>query len=209
MTAPALVALYHNGGTWTDEYGTVGTWLRDLQASNSAEHSYYGIDLVAELFPPNLPEGLTLKQQSFLDPWPSDWYGAFDLVHERFGLAGAGTSPIKDVLREFAALLKTGGYLEVVEMDTDPVDGNGPAGNEFLQLMKEIFALGGMGANFSRNLKGWLGDIGMDNVEERAVRLQMGVRATHPDLVPKSISGVCGSVTPLVAVANSKEYFQT
>lgn len=181
-----------------------GLWLRDVATTAGGSHRYFGTDIVPDLFPSQLPRNMTLQEQDFTKPWPPSWRSSFDLVHQRLGLAGAGSCPLQVVVKNLVELAKPGGWLELVELDLDVADGQGPALRDFLRLLKELFTLGGMGGNFAVKLRGLLEEAGLENVEERVVEIPAGARNTNPNLAARSINGVCGALEPLIAVAKSK-----
>ena len=156
-----------------------------------------------ELFPTNLPPGITLVVQSFTDPWPPDWTESFDLIHQRFALAAAGFISIKTVLRNFVGLLKPGAWIQLIEMELDGAESNAPASRDFLQLLKDIFNTAGVGGDFVRSLRKDLREAGLEEVEERLVDVPSGARNPNPDLVVKSTDGACNAVPPMVAMAKS------
>ena len=141
-----------------------GTWLRDLQSSipKSVDHTYIGTDIEPELFPSQLPAGMTLLAQDVTKPWPADWPKSFDLVHQRLGLAGSSPTPIPDVVTNLIGLVKPGGWIELVELDIDEPQDAGPALREFIRLLREVFTLTGMGGNFASKMRGWLEAVGLE-----------------------------------------------
>jgi gliotoxin biosynthesis N-methyltransferase len=155
-----------------------GTWLRDLQSSTSTPNTaYIGTDIEAELFPSEIPVGITLFAHDITKPWPVDWHNSFDLVHQRLGLAGSGPHPIQDVVTNLVGLAKPGSWIELVELDIDEPKHAGPALRDFIQLLREVFTLVGMGGNFAPKMRGWLEAAGLEAVEERFVdvRLERGI----------------------------------
>lgn len=98
-----------------------GTWLRsvrDTVADTGVEHEYWGVDIEPELFPlgEDAKQGMNFLKQSFLDSWPVEMQGNFDLVHQRLGLAGSSPKKPVDVIRGLAGLLKRGGWLQLGEI---------------------------------------------------------------------------------------------
>jgi hypothetical protein len=188
-----------------------GTWLRDLQSSipTSVDRTYIGTDIEPELFPSQLPAGMTLPAQDVTKPWPADWQNSFDLVHQRLGLAGSGPTPIPDVVTNLIRLVKPGGWIELVELDIDEPQDAGPALHKFIRLLREIFTLAGMGGNFASKMRGWLEAAGLEQVEARFVDGKAGVRNPKPELVGKSINGSCDAIDPLVAMAKSNSMSAT
>ena len=183
------------------------TWLRDLQSSNPPGHQYIGTDINEAIFPKTLPDGITMQKQSFTDPWPSDWNGTFDVVHQKLGLAGAGQTPLKTVISNMVGLLKPGGWMELAEMSTVPPEGTGPATHDFLTIMQTILASMPAGPNYALELDSRMSDAGLVNIEQRKVTMQSGVKAERQDLIAKSINGVCGAIPPLLAVAERMPRF--
>jgi hypothetical protein len=182
-----------------------GTWLRDLQSSiPTSNNTYIGTDIEAELFPSELPSGMTLVRHDFTKPWPSDWHNSFDFVHQRFGLAGSGTFPVQDVVTNLAGLVKPGGWIELVEADLDRTQDAGPVLTEFIQLLREMFTLAGVGGNLASKLRRWLEAAGLEALEERRVDIASGVKNARPELMEKSINGTCGMVDPLISMAISR-----
>ena len=150
---------------------------------------------------------MSLVAHDLTKPWPSDWHASFDLVHQRLALAAVGPNfSQQDAVANIAALVKPGGWIELVELDIDEPNSKdaGPALREFIQLLREIFTLVGLGGNFARKLRGWLEAAGLEQVEERLVDFPAGARSRTADLAAKSINGSCSAVEPLVAVAKSE-----
>lgn len=122
----------------------IGRWLRDVQSSISTPHTYIGTDIVQELFPSDLPPSITLTMQSITQPWPHEWPHSFDLAHQRFALAGAGTNPIKDVVMNPIELVKAGGWIQLVEVDFNaPPTNGGEATENVFRLVREIMEMVG------------------------------------------------------------------
>ncbi len=110
-----------------------------------AAHQYYGTDLLDVFFPPNPPENLHYSEQDIRNPWPAEWQGTFDFVHQRTVLVNARKKPIKDVLSQLTEVLKPGGWVQVMEGDFPPILENGPALREFLDLGAWFFDVAGPG----------------------------------------------------------------
>ena len=142
-----------------------------------------------------------MHKQSFTDPYPSDWNGTFDVVHQKLGLAGAAQFPLSTVIGNLAKLCRPGGWVELVELGvTLSHPSNGPAVNDMLRLMREIFDIIGVSGSYSLKLKTLLQEAGLEPVEERRIECSVGKRA-KPDLIQKSINGMCSAIHPLTAVA--------
>jgi hypothetical protein len=147
---------------------------------------------------------MTLLAHDFTKPWPNDWHASFDLVHQRLGLAGSGPMPMQDVVTNLAGLVKPGGWIELVELDIGSPKDAGPALTDFIQLLREIFTLIGLGGNFTLKMRELLKTAGLEDVEERFVDFKVGAKSSRPDLVAKSINGTCDAIDPLIATAKSE-----
>jgi gliotoxin biosynthesis N-methyltransferase len=178
-----------------------------LRASASSQHKYIGTDVESELFPSGLPNDLTLVKHSFLDPWPSGWNGTFDLVHQRLGLAGAGQVPLRKVVEGLAGLCKSGGWVELAEMDVQNIPaGNGPALSAALRLLREASSAAGPGGDIASRLKSLLEGAGLEKVEERRIKCSVGSKAKS-HLVEKSVNGLCDFIAPMTAEVESKHTY--
>lgn len=146
----------------------------------------------------------TFQKQSFTDPWPSDWKGTFDFVHQRLGLAGAAQHPISEIVGNLSDLCRLGGWVELVELDVrSQYPENGPAVNDWLKLMREIFTDIGVSDDFALKLDKYLQTAGLGQVEQHSIECRFGAKA-KAHLVEKSTNGVISAIKPLVAVAKSK-----
>ena len=181
-----------------------GRWLRDLRAETKAKHTYVGTDIVASLLPTNPPEGMSFVQQSITEPWPAEMNGTFDLVHQRFVLAGSAGTPLPTVIGGLAGLLKSGGWLQCVEMDVEDVEGNGPAVTDVLKVFREMFAGIGLGFNFAKKLKGVMEEVGLMHVEDTVVYSSHGAKTEKQELFNQSIEHLTSAIAPMMAVYKCK-----
>ncbi|KAJ0414064.1 hypothetical protein BJY00DRAFT_321355 [Aspergillus carlsbadensis] len=177
-----------------------GTWLRNLRSKLSVQHEYYGSDVEGELFPAD-PDGITYFAHSFKDPWPEQYLGTFDLVHIRGSLAGSAPEGPTPVIRNLTALLKPGGWVQLMEMNGFSPPPNGPAMTDFAKMASEMFTGIGVG-DFANDNKRILEEVGFQNVQEKRVLVKLGKQA-KPELFEKSIHGVTGPIVPLTSVART------
>ncbi|AEO63656.1 a3a323fe-6d63-44dc-8ac0-9f720fc8c6c6 [Thermothielavioides terrestris] len=98
-----------------------GTWLLDL-ARRHPQHdwSLHGVDIGGALFPPKTGPHAALDLREFdirsaAPPDPS-WTGSFDLVHQRLLIWGLQAPDWPVVVRNHAALLKPGGWIQLAEV---------------------------------------------------------------------------------------------
>lgn len=157
-----------------------------------------GTDVWTEVFPQNPPPNFQFYEQDICKPWPAFWQGTFDLVHQRTVLVNARKIPITNVLSPMVALLKSGGWIQLMEGDFSPVQENGPAMHEFLELGKWFFDQAGPGSDMGPRLERELLDIGLQDVQQAMVVVGIGAalkaKGQIPEIVDGSIEGLCAAI---------------
>lgn len=181
------------------DFSSEGRWLFDLAGTCSpARHDYVGTDVWKEIFPNKTLSNFHFQEQDICKPWPESWRGTFDLVHQRTVLVNARKIPIKNVLSQMAALLKPGGWIQLMEGDFAPVDENGPAMREFLDIGKWFFDEAGPGSDMGPRLGQELASIGLENIEETTVMVGIGSvlrdKDQTPQIIDGSIEGLCAAI---------------
>ncbi|KND88249.1 hypothetical protein TOPH_07111, partial [Tolypocladium ophioglossoides CBS 100239] len=116
-----------------------GYWLTDFQKSLAQPDTctMIGFDITHERFPDPPPKGIELKVQDVLRPFPDSWLGTFDLVHQRFVLAAAAAKGRESVLG-LCSLVKPGGWIQLVEMQSTVGEDDGPAVHQLVELVNEL-----------------------------------------------------------------------
>lgn len=185
-----------------------GRWLRDLKASARAEHEYFGTDIDESLYPSPPPETMHFQNQSIKEAFPSEWSNTFDLVHQRFVMAGASPETVPSVVERLAKMIKPGGWLQLVEMNTDPIPGNGPMLNQFMQMLGELFSLIGIGGNFAQGMADNMESAGLKNVESKEVYVAHGATIKDKSLLEKSIVSPTSAVAPVLAAFTGQCLFR-
>ena len=124
------------------------------------------------------------------EPWPVDWQGTFDLVHSRMALPGVGLFPVKEVVKNLVALVKPGGWIQLVEMHWDGWDG-GAKLRLFHDAMKQLVSMvtDGQGVDMQLRLTAMLEDAGMTNLQHKVVNVPMGVK-TKADVQDLSLQSM-------------------
>ena len=73
-----------------DSGGAGGCWSRSLaKACAPVQHHFFSADIDGTIFPSNPESGFTYIAHDIRKPWPAEYQGFFDLVHQRNVLAGA------------------------------------------------------------------------------------------------------------------------
>jgi hypothetical protein len=167
-----------------------------------ATQTWVGTDLVGELFPNPIPPNIIFAKQSITEPWPQEWQGSFDLVHQRQVLGFCGDFPIKQAVANLCALAKPGGWVELVELNADQtILGEATVAREFFDLLEQIWQIKNMGGNFGQDLKRYMEEAGLEDVEETLLRNKVGVKAL-PGKMDSSINGALGA-GPMVCFDDS------
>ncbi|KAI1125696.1 hypothetical protein F5Y10DRAFT_294468 [Nemania abortiva] len=155
-----------------------GTWLRDFAASVApVQHHLYGTDLNPAEFPSNGSLGTVYQAQDINQPWPQEWKGKFDLVHQRLVLVAAGPKQ-KEAVLSLARLVRPGGWIQLIEATNKLPDGCGPNMVAFVDLMKAIFVNMGADLDLAERMPEWLKEAGFVSVEFKDIDTKMG--ATNP-----------------------------
>ena len=149
-------------------------------------HRFVGTDIDASKFPENPESGASYRVQDINKPWPEDWQSSFDVVHQRLALVGGGPNA-QNALKSLSALVKPGGWIQLIEAENVLTHGDGPAMHNFVGLMKDIFTVMGCSLKLSQELSGWLKEDGFVDVQERVVPVQLGATNPKPELAKRGV----------------------
>lgn len=97
-----------------------GTWLREMPAYfSNAKTTLYGIDIAENLFVQEPPQDIEFHGHSILSPVPAEWgfESSFDLIQQKLLVWAFKTEQWPLVVSRLASLVKTGGYLQLVEAE--------------------------------------------------------------------------------------------
>lgn len=175
-----------------------GRWLLELHSSSPSRHEYVGTDIDQGLYPDPAPDGTHFQNQSIREDFPAGWLGSFDVVHQRLVMAAAPPETVSSVVKRLAGLLKPGGWMQLVEADTDSAQENGPALTSFLSFAQQMSTAGGMGPNLATTLADAMREAGLQSVEERSVDVLHGRKNPDESLKSKSVASLCNAVPPLL-----------
>jgi len=143
--------------------------------------------------------GIQLTVHSMKDPWPKDWNGTFDLVHQRMALPAAGRVIVKQVLSNMIGLLKPGGWIQLVESDHSVVEG--PAMDDMFRLICDVFKVMETDPDYAPRLEGWFKELGLVNVGCKVFDVPMGARNADEELKRQSTTCFVLANKGLVEVA--------
>jgi hypothetical protein len=152
-----------------------------VRSKAPAQHTYVGTDVEDSYFPKDPGPDVSFAHQSMTEDWPADWNGTFDLVHSRFAMAGSGTNPMQKTVERLTKLVKTGGYIQLVENVFDEEWPGGSAINTFQAAVKGLFALVTANQNTTvrHDIPKWLREAGMEDVKEQTLTIPIGATAKN------------------------------
>ncbi|KAI0392799.1 S-adenosyl-L-methionine-dependent methyltransferase [Xylariaceae sp. FL0594] len=180
----------------------IGTDITDAKFPSSSQNTYTTTTTTAadeNNGDTSLP-AITFQLQSISQPWPEDWNGTFDLVHQRLVLGGCGAAiPFGQAVRNLAALVRPGGWVQLVEPDQTCGVRDGPAMNNFLTLVTWVFEDMGGHARYAYGIAAWLREAGFEDVREESVPLFLG-RAIRGDeeLARRTARSTADAMVPLL-----------
>ncbi|KAI0531727.1 S-adenosyl-L-methionine-dependent methyltransferase [Xylaria digitata] len=187
-----------------------GHWISELRKTlpSPGIHTYVGTDINPSLFPQALPPDTSFREHNIAHEWPADLHSTFDLVHQRLTLPGAAPTPLPQVIRQLFALLKPGGWIQLVEAEQEGPD-SGPVFQEFLNLVRGLFTATGAGWHYAKDIRGWLEDAGAVDVEEYVVDMSFGIKNPNKELAEMSARCTAKAMDGLVKHAKMTENLQT
>lgn len=162
----------------------VGTWLRDLAASNPGRPlELHGVDIGGSLFPQESPN-VDLRAHNLLEPFPESWgwKGSMDIVHQRLLIWGFKLADWPKVLRNHCDALKPGGKLLLVEAEW--INQDKP--NTLPQLQKQAAMQAwststfGMDIHIAYKLENLLADAGFVDIQKKQYNHGYGAKARDP-----------------------------
>ncbi|PSN68187.1 hypothetical protein BS50DRAFT_665814 [Corynespora cassiicola Philippines] len=118
--------------------------------------------------------------QDITKPWPQEWKGSFDIVHQRQGMAVSPQQ--KEIVHKLAELVKPGEWIQFVGVinygSIEKV--NGPATSTFQQLIRGVVTHLGCDVKVTDKISEWPEGFGFVNVQSRDIFLECG--ASNSDL---------------------------
>ncbi|RYP49412.1 hypothetical protein DL768_004885 [Monosporascus sp. mg162] len=164
-----------------------GTWIRDLTAATApVSHEFFGTDINPAEFPADSPANIAYQAQDINQPWPTEWEGQFDFVHQRLVLVGAGPKQ-KEALQSLGGLVKPGGWIQVIEATNKLPEGCGPVMHAFVELMNAVFETMGADLNLADRLPEWLEGAGFVDIQDRLISMKLGARNSDATLASRGV----------------------
>lgn len=139
-------------------------WLSDFHHTISSTAQLVGIDIENRMYPAKYPPQMSFEVGSVM-ALPPSWTESFDLVHQRLLLAGLKVSEWPSAISEHFRVLKSGGYVQLVEVDLRNM-AVGPNSTRLLETLMKLFALNQMDLSQADRLPSLVRDSGFVDVEE-------------------------------------------
>lgn len=166
-----------------------GIWLRDVSTQfGSSPLSCIGTDISPNLFPADHAAGdIQYFAQSIKDPWPTEFTGKFDLVHQRLVLACCNTHEAQVAVANLAPLARPGGWVQLMECDhsggfSPDTAAAHPALAQFGRLVISHLDTKGQCGQQGLHLQRYLKQAGLVKVTERVFDIPVGNGAKNRDL---------------------------
>ena len=184
--------------------------IQTQHSNSNATNFYLGTDSVEKHFPDPavLPSNLSLVVQRIDDPWPSaetnPAFSLFDYVHQRFVLPACEKIPKAQAVKNLAALLAPGGYIELVENDHNrpAMESGGFAKGE--DMFRQMFMATGGDHEYPKLMKGWLEEAGLVDVTEEIVQVPIGRKNGNPEMAFKSTWSICSALRGLLPIVRGE-----
>lgn len=121
-------------------------------------------------------------------------------MHQRLTLPGAGKFQ-KLAVQQLAALVKPGGWIQLIEAENIQHADDGPCMHDFITFKRAVFT--GMGANLqlTTDIPVWLGEVGFTNVQSELFWMELGAANTDAELGARGVYTTRRLVEALVPYA--------
>jgi SAM-dependent methyltransferase len=166
-----------------------GLWMRDVQSTipdpPQGEHTFIGTDINTSFFPSTNSKNIRYVKQDIKEPTPEAWHNAFDLVNLRMILIAAGSGAAqRAVVNEHIKLVKPGGWIQIGDCDrmcpTPEVEN--PRYHDMFACIRAVCEASGLDPLEAPKMKSWLGEAGLEHVQERTAMRAVGKRNVDEEL---------------------------
>jgi len=189
----------HAGDKVLDSGTGSASWLLDCYDAHK-DVTFHGFDLKTSIFPTLDDEQ---KQQIHLEAGnvlqlPSDWTDKFQLVNQRFLIAGLSKDNWDTALGEIHRVLAPGGWVQLVEGSHCV---SGEATRKHLAMLHDLFVKRGLLLNCVEHIPNVLKDIGFDQVKAQRHEISLGGPGDEDDMnvkTRKNFLEMYKSMQPLV-----------
>ncbi|KAL9052896.1 MAG: hypothetical protein Q9162_005122 [Coniocarpon cinnabarinum] len=192
-----------------------GFWLASLAPQLGPNAELFGTDVAPYETKTQLPSNVTMSQQNIKDPWPEEWKGSFDLVHQRFVLSNiADHDAAKLAIRRLVELVKPGGWIQLDEASAIEGDGQ-PADTpieKMFRVVGDFMRLAGMDPAPGARVKQLLEEASDGSLLEEPVHVktadaQFGRPAPTKEVAEAGVANIMGILDAIKGSLSSLSNF--
>jgi len=187
-----------------------GAWAVDLANEVPELVEIYAADISSANFPPSPPSNVhfSIASVTFL---PSEWTGQFDFVNQRFLFGALLAKEWPKALSEIHRALKSGGAVQLIEMDPRSAVPETPAVLQHLEIVRKMFDARGLHVGISGSFSEMLLAAGFVDVVSEKKQLPMGrlwgeIGMQGAMALGGANKNVAGVVVKLKVLASEGEY---
>ncbi|KAF2785901.1 hypothetical protein K505DRAFT_344265 [Melanomma pulvis-pyrius CBS 109.77] len=171
------------------------------EITHSSDYTFVGTNIANADLPREHPANFRYQTQDINKPWPAEFSSNFNLVHQR--LVFGGYTDTKAIVQNLSALVKPGGWIQLIEVEDKSSANDGPAVQNYIQLMRDTF--GAIGARFGDINKAWvwLEEVGFEHLHEKLIEIKYGARIPNENLARKGVWMNKAIATPLSKFAKT------
>ncbi|KAI9331048.1 S-adenosyl-L-methionine-dependent methyltransferase, partial [Obelidium mucronatum] len=166
-----------------------GAWMDSLFTAGNVNCEYHGVDVAEDAFEFGTVCGAKIVVGNVLEGLPYE-DNTFDYVHQRMLVLGIPKEKWPQVFRELIRVTKPGGWIELLEVDTD-VYRTGPIATTFSKSMFNAFEKRGLEPHAGSNLVHHATNSGsLTNIGSKTVSLPLAWNGELGNLHAKDVRGV-------------------
>lgn len=124
-------------------------------------------------------------------------------MHQRLVLVSGGAKQ-EQALQSLGALVKPGGWIQVIEATNQLPEGCGPVMHAFVEVMNGVFKFMGADLNMTERMPEWLAGAGFVDIQDRIAPLKLGAANKDPTLAAQGAFSTSTAATGLGKFASSK-----
>jgi hypothetical protein len=145
-------------------------------AATFPKSQFTGIDLVDVFARDRAPKNCRFQLGNILDGMPTLPANTFDYIHQRMLVFNIPTASYPNLFAEYARLLKSGGFLELMECDMQlqPV---GPFGARLNAMLRMVCSSRGIDLDHAASLDEHLASAGLHRVGREVLHIPVGAWA--------------------------------
>ncbi|KAJ3024803.1 UNVERIFIED_CONTAM: hypothetical protein HDU68_007769 [Siphonaria sp. JEL0065] len=177
-----------------------GAWMDSLFSAGHINCEYHGVDIAPDAFEFGTVCSAKIVVGNVLERLPYE-DNTFDYVHQRLLVLGIPKDKWTSVIKEIIRVTKPGGWIELVEVDSEFYD-IGPASNALFNPMFSVLEKRGLDICAGSNLlKNAVAAGGLINIGVKPVSIPLGWNGELGRLHAKDVREASLSVAPFMSKA--------